>query len=143
MKKKTFILLFLTFIIFFNTISFANMGNDVKSTLNGATNSIVDGTQNLSEDVRNGISNAENTIENGVKGIGNAITDSANNMRTNANYTDNDNVTGYNAVRTTTTDFTGNNTMNSSMWAWIILAIAAAVIVGLVWYYAVQNNNTH
>jgi hypothetical protein len=28
------------------------------------------------------------------------------------------------------------------MWMWIMLAVVAVLIVGLVWYYAAQTNNT-
>lgn len=150
MKRKSFILLLLTILISFSTISFANMANDVKNTVNGATNTVVDGAQNLTEDVRSGIENAENAIENGARNIGNAITDDANDvMRTDNNNnnstndnSDNTNGTAYTATRTTAADITGA-ARTTSMWTWIILAIAAAVIVGLVWYYAAERNDTH
>ena len=48
---------------------------------------------------------------------------------------------GYTATRTTTAGATNLNTMNSSIWTWIILAVAAVIIVSLVWYYASQHNN--
>ncbi len=51
------------------------------------------------------------------------------------------NTTGYNATRTATdantTNFLG---MNSTMWTWLIIAVAAAVIIALIWYYASSNN---
>ena len=31
--------------------------------------------------------------------------------------------------------------MSSTMWTWLILAIAAVVIVALVWYYSNQISN--
>ena len=145
MKRKAFILLILTAIISISTVCLANTGNDIKNAVNGATSTVVDGAQNLTEDVRSGIGNAENAIENGARDIGTAITDGVNDvMRTDINNdTDNANTTGYTATRTTAADVTGTNTMTFSMWTWIILAIAAAIIVGLVWYYGMQHNDRH
>ena len=144
-------LLILTILISFSTISFANMSNDVKNTVNGATNTVIDGAQNLTEDVRKGIGNAEDAIENGARNIGNAITDGANdvmgtnnnnNNNNNDDNSDNANGTAYTATRTTAADITGA-TRTTSMWTWIILAVAAAVIVGLVWYYAAERTERH
>ena len=58
-------------------------------------------------------------------------------MNTTANTAKKD--TQYTAQRTSTGLF-GTNT---SMWTWIILAVVAAVIVGVIWYYAMQHNNSH
>ncbi len=146
MKRKAFILLILSILISFSTISFANMANDVKNTVNGATNTVVDGSKNLVEDIRNGIGNAENAVENGAQDIGTAITDGANDImgtNNNINNTNNTNNSGYTVARTTTADAIETDVMTSSMWTWIIIAIAGAVIVGLVWYYAVQHTETH
>ena len=48
--------------------------------------------------------------------------------------------TDYTATRTTA-DLTGTPTNTATTWVWIILAVSAVVIIGLVWYYATQNNN--
>ena len=133
MKKKSLLIVsVLLAILFISSISFAN--NEVKNDIHNATDTVVDGAENLAEDVRNGIGNAEDAIENGVRDAGTAITDGANDMTR----TDN---SGYTATRTTASDTTTNNTMNSTLWTWIALAIAAVVIVGLVWYYATQHND--
>lgn len=133
MKKKSLLIVFvLLAILFISSISFAN--NEVKNDIHNATDTVVDGAENLAEDVRNGIGNAEDAVENGVRDAGTAITDGANDMTR----TDN---SGYTATRTTAADATTNNTMNSTLWTWIALAIAAVVIVGLVWYYATQHND--
>ena len=51
------------------------------------------------------------------------------------------NTTGYNATRTATDANTANFLgMNSTMWTWLIIAVAAAVIIALIWYYASSNN---
>ena len=64
-------------------------------------------------------------MSDGMNNIGSGITNTNN---------------GYTATRTTTAGATNLNTMNFSVWTWIILAVAAVIIVSLVWYYASQNN---
>lgn len=135
MKRKSFILLVVLFLLAFSTVCFANdIGNDVKNTVNGATNTLVDGTQNLAEDVRSGIGTAEDTIESGVKNVGAAIMDGASDFMS---ATDNN----YTATRTSTEDDTTviNNTA-AMTWTWIAVAIAGIVIVGVVWYYASEQS---
>ena len=125
MKRKTFIILSILFaILFISTISFAN--NDIKDGVHSATDAVIDGASNLVNDARKGVGAIENTVENGAKDIGNAI--------------HNDNTNGYTATRTATTGTTTNG-MNSTLWTWVILAVAAVVIIGLIWYYASQNNH--
>ena len=133
MKRKSFILLIALFIITISTVCFADdMGNDVKNGVNGATNTVVDGVQNLAEDVRSGIGTAENKIEDGARNIGNAIMDGANDVMDTE---DND----YTATRTGTEDVSVINNTAATTWTWIAVAIAAIVIVGLVWYYASEH----
>ncbi len=129
MKSKLCILLMLTFLILsISTMCFAtNTESQVKNTINGATNTIIDGSQNLAEDVRNGVGRAEGAIENGVSDIGNAVMDGTDDA--------------YTATRSSAEDVTMGNSTNASMWIWIAVAVAAVVIVGLVWYYATQNKN--
>ena len=125
MKRKTFIILYILFaILFISTISFAN--NDIKDGVHSATDAVIDGASNLVNDARKGVGAIENTVENGAKDIGNAI--------------HHDNTNGYTATRTATTGTTTNG-MNSTLWTWVILAVAAVVIIGLIWYYASQNNH--
>lgn len=133
MKKKSLIIVsVLLAILFISTVSFAN--NEIKNGVHNVTDGVIDGAENLGRDIRSGVGTAENTIENGAKNIGNAITDGVNSVTRTNN-------AGYTATRTTATGATNNTTMNSSLWTWIILAIAAVVIVGLVWYYAAQRND--
>ena len=115
-------------------MSLKGLGNNIKNTINGATNTVVDGTQNLAEDVRSGIGTAENTIENGINNMGNAVMDGANSI---------EDADAYTATRTAADDATTGNAMNSTTWVWVILAIAAIVIIGSVWYYASERNHTH
>lgn len=128
MLKKSLLILFIIFcILCISNICFANdMASDMKDAVNSASSTLIDGTKNLAADVRNGVGD----VENGIEG---ALT--MNNMNTtNMQTTSND----YTATRTSsTTNATGMNT--STMWIWMIVAIAAIGIVGLVWFYASQH----
>lgn len=135
MRKKLILIVSILFaILFISSISFAN--NDVKNGIHGVTDSIVDGTERLGDDVRNGISNAEDTVENGARDIGTAVSEGAKDMTQTAG-------NGYSAVRTTAADVTTSNTTNSSLWIWLTLAIAAVIIVALVWYYGTQKTDNY
>lgn len=104
------------------------LGNDIKSGVNNVGSDVVDGARNLGDDVRSGISN----IENGVEGA----------LRMN-NSTDNKIVSNYTATRTVDDGTSMGLTNNANTtWVWVIVAIAAVVIVGLIWYYAATINNT-
>lgn len=133
-KKLTLLVsIFLVFLFVFSGYVFAN--NEVKNTVNGATNSIIDGVENLGSDVRNGIGRAENGIEDAF------TMDNTNDIGTDNNT--NNTVTGtgdYTATTTAAGLTTTNNT--STIWVWITIAIAAIVIIGLVWYYGTQNTTT-
>lgn len=125
MKRKTLIILSILFaLLFISTISFAN--NDIKDGVHSATDTVIDGASNLVNDARKGVGAIENTVENGAKDIGNAM--------------HHDNTNGYTTTRTATTGTTTNG-MNSTLWTWVILAVASVVIIGLIWYYASQNNH--
>ena len=130
MKRKALILSLISILIIsISTICFAtNAGNDVKNAVSGTTNAVVDGVQNLAEDARRGVGTAENVIENGVQDIGDAIMDTG------------DAADGaYTAERTSADDMATGNTSNATTWLWISVAVAGIVIVGVVWYYAYQN----
>ena len=125
MKRKTLIILSILFaLLFISTISFAN--NDIKDGVHSATDAVIDGASNLVNDARKGVGAIESTVENGAKDISNAI--------------HHDNTNGYTTTRTATTGTTTNG-MNSTLWTWVILAVASVVIIGLIWYYASQNNH--
>lgn len=135
MKKKLFLVFsILIAILLISTISFAN--NDIKNGIHDVTDSIVDGTENLRNNVKDGISNAENTVEDGAEDIGTAVSDGAKDV---VGTMDN----GYSAVRTTASDVSNTNTMSSSIWIWGSLAVAAFVIVALVWYYGTQKTERY
>ncbi len=98
--------------------------------------------------IRNVVGGAENVIEDtagaigtGIRDLGNTFADGASRVRNNGN---NGN-SGYTTTRTATNP-TNNGTflgMNSNTWTWFILAIVTIAIVGLVWYYAMQNKNEY
>lgn len=137
MLKKVFSLLIVTFLVFFTCNVFA-ANNEFGDSMNKAGNA-----------VRNVVGGAENVVEDAASGIGAGVQ----NIGETFNNGNNDNMDngslengGYDATRTATprtiSDNNGTNT-NSNMWTWIILAIAAILIVGLVWYYAKQNKNQY
>ena len=145
MSKKLFLAIGLAIAIIFSfsvTLSFAT-----ENTMQNAGNDVVNG-------VRDVVGGAENAVEDALKGVGDGINDMTNmnnnNNNANTNTTNNTNnndimtgigndantavrnTTGYNATRTATdantTNFLG---MNSTMWTWLIIAVATAVIIAL------------
>lgn len=137
MLKKVFSLLIALFLLLFTSNVFA-ANNEMGDSMNKAGNTVrnvVGGTENVVED-------AAGAIGTGIKDLGNTVSNGAANITNNGN---NSNV-GYNASRTATTGSTTNNGflgMNSNTWTWLILAIVAIAIVGLVWYYVAQNNKEY
>ena len=138
MKKKIFtVILALMVSLFAFNICLANEEHPIQD----ATNS-----------VRNAVGGAENAIENGVEGIGNMTKDATNSMETTMNNAGEDvrnsvspstnNGDSYSATRTSTggaeATFMG---MNSTVWTWLIIGIAAIAIVALVWYYSSEITN--
>ena len=139
MRKKSLILvsvILFVLCVFSNVVS-AN--NDVKNGISNVTNTVVNGVENLGKDVRGGIGAAENGIEDALKIDGNK-TNNSNTVNTATNARSNTN-NGYTATRTATNALTNNDT--STLWIWLVVAIAAIVIIGLVWYYGAQNNTHH
>ncbi len=134
MNKKSVLIIGLimaTILIFASTLSFATDDNGVMNGVNDAVNG-----------VRNTIGGAENMVEGAVKDVTNTTknaTDNTNNMGITHNNTQS---TNYTANRTATTGTTANNGsflgMSSTMWTWLILAVAVVAIIALVWYYSNQ-----
>ena len=99
--------------------------------------------------VRNVVGGAENAVEDAAKDISNSSRNATEDMENGANemtekMTEN-NGGNYMAVRTSTND-NGETTlmgMTATTWTWIIMAIAAIVIIALVWYYASQARNNY
>ena len=136
-KKSLFIvgLLMAVIFMFATTLSFATDGNGAMNGINDVVNG-----------VRNTVGGAENAVEGAVKDVTNTTknaTDNTTNMGINRNDTQS---TNYTANRTATTGTTTNAGtflgMSSTMWTWLILAIAIVAIIALVWYYSNQLTRT-
>ncbi|MBE5820820.1 MAG: hypothetical protein E7310_08505 [Clostridiales bacterium] len=140
MYKKISILLTILFIfLFFMSVSTFAVDN-VKNTVNSGVNTVADGVDRLGSDVRNGIGAVENGIENMAS---DAMGDTNDENKTNKNTTADSNYTA-SRISADATAAT-SNAASSTLWIWVAVAIAAIVIIGLVWYYASQENtiNTH
>lgn len=139
MHKKSFILVsaILFVLCIFSSVVFANV-DDMKNSVSNTANTVIDGVNNIGSDVRNEIGAAENGIEGALK-----MDDNTNSSNNNAEMRTSTNAGNYVSTRTATEGLTATND-NWTTWVWIIVAIAAIVIIGLVWYYGAQNNNnTH
>lgn len=138
MKKKSLLivgLLIAVILMFATTFSFATDDHGAMNGVNDAVNG-----------VRNTIGGAENAVEGAVKDVTDTTknaTDNTTNMGINRNDTQS---TNYTANRTATTGTTTNAGtflgMSSTMWTWLILAIAIVAIIALVWYYSNQLTRT-
>lgn len=166
MSKKLLIglILTLTVIVSFSLSCYATDGNSsvvngVRNVVGGAENAIENGAKGLGNAVKDGAGAIGNTVQGAANGAGQEIQNSANktgesmqngmnkiedgmngnNDNNNNNNNDNDNYT----VTRTSADNTIMG-MNSTMWTWIILGIAAIGIIAIVWYYSAQlNTNRH
>ena len=149
MSKKilfTIGLLMISIFTLATTFSFATDGksavntavNDVRNVVGGAENAIEGAVNNVGNTVNNAthttgntMHNAGNTVTNGTNHVGNTVTN---------------NGTNYTANRTATTRTTANTGtflgMSSTMWTWIVLAVAVVAIVALVWYYSNRLTNS-
>ncbi len=135
MAKKIFISFAMIILCLCCSVCFAaqensnvNLGEEITDSLDKTGDSV----RNVADDVMNGANgNTRNDRNN----------DKNNNNNTRNNHMDNNVFTnGYNAVRTSVDDVATGN-MSTTTWIWIILAVAAIIIVAMVWYYAVQDNN--
>ncbi len=142
MKRKTLFIVFALFtLLCISTSVFAT--NDVKNGVSNVTDAMIDGAARLGNDVEDGIGTAAGAIENGVSNLGNTMSNGMQDIG-NAVYGGAEDLTmqndnGYTAQRTTASDITNTNAMDTNMWTWVIVAVAGIVIVGLVWYYAAEH----
>ncbi len=121
------------------------LANDAKTMVEDASNSVknvVGGAENVvkntAEDVSNGAKNVTQSVENGAQ---NTTNQAGNAMQGTMN-------DSYNATRTSvdTNAGTGASTfmgMSATAWTWLIMGIAAAAIVALVWYYGSQVRSSN
>ena len=124
-----------------------NLGDQITDSLDKTGDSI----RNVTSDVMDAGANTMRSMGNTIDGDNNNnTTTNRNNHTNNGNNNNNDNRmsqrnlsngTNYNAVRTSVDEATTNGTMSTTTWIWIILAVAAIVIVAMIWYYAVKTDN--
>ena len=149
-KKLVFTVGLLISLIFTFAVTFS-LATDGNGAMNGVNNAV--------NDVRGAVGGAENAVEGAVKDVTNTTKNATNNTEnkmndatrsntTNLNITGNNTQsTGYTANRTATTGTANVNNngsflgMSSTMWTWLILAVAVIAIIALVWYYSNQLNN--
>lgn len=146
MKKKLFfsILFLIITTTFCFSYSFAtnNPVDSIRNAVGGAENVVEDAAKGVTNGVREGMNKVEDAGEN----MANKATDNKENSTFTGMVTDNNNKGNYTAQKTAT----GAGSIfgaNSTLWAWVTMAILAVVIVALVWYYGKQfkysshNNN--
>ena len=133
MIKKSLIILFVIFIFLcVSNICFAsNTINNIKNSVSSTTDTAINGVSNLAHDIRNGVGHVENGIEDALT-MYNTIIDT--NRITSSESTGN-----YQTARTTDMTRTSTGINTTTMWVWLIVAIAAVIIISLVWYYGAQN----
>ena len=133
MAKKIFISLAIIFLSLCCSVCFAadnnsnvNLGEEITDSLDKTGDSM----RNVANDAMNEVDGNRNDNRNG-------------NMRSTNGYSNNENnvfTDSYNAVRTSVDEVATGN-MSTTTWIWIILAVAAIIIVAMVWYYATQSND--
>ena len=150
MNKKVIVTSIIFIIVcLFSSICFANTEN----VMDAAKNTTV----NLRDEITNSIDKTENSTRNVTQDVmtkGGQMMNSAGNMINNMTGNNNDNNTnnnkngttnnnaGYNTTRTAVDDaYFGTAGMDTTTWLWIILAIAAIIIIAAVWYYAMQGTH--
>ena len=131
MHKKSLILVSVILFVLCIFSGFVSATDEVKNAVSNVTNTVIDGANHLGSDVRNGVGNMENGIEDALDFDKNGTTDMMNDNTKAGTSGD------YTATRTTANGTNNNNA--STLWVWLIVAIAAIVIIGLVWYYGTQN----
>lgn len=141
MHKKSLILVSVVLFVLCIFSGFVCAADNVKSGISGAVNTVVDGVNNLGSDVRNGIGNAENGVEDALRMDNTADRNDDVNRQDSTSNAMTGTTGDYTATRTTADLGATNNT--STLWIWLIVAVAAIVIIGLVWYYGAQNNINH
>lgn len=168
MTKKLVIILSIFCIITFATgaVFATNISKDTENTLNGAKNGVenmVKDTGNAMEGARDGIggmvNNAGKGMENMARGIGNTVEGAKNgigdmlhegeddvkdmgrDVEQGAQGTVGASSDMYTAIRTTAADAINSTNRAHNIVTWVVLAVACASVVLLVWYYGTQTRN--
>jgi len=148
MAKKIFISLVIIILSLCCSVCFAadnnsnvNLGEEINNSLDKTGDSV----RNVADDVMEGIDNITRDDRDANSTNNNRNNDYNTNNETNYDTNNDEGMTdnnvfteGYDAVRTTASDMTTGN-MSTTTWIWIILAVAAVIIVAMIWYYAVQD----
>ena len=165
MTKKIFTIIIAFFtILFTSSIIFAEDNNSVRSEWNDS----IDKTKNTMHNIGNGVESAISGVMNAERNMGNDMINNGNDKNNDNNYNnpmssastnmgnkntnntvatttmDGNNGSGsrYSAVRTSTTTHTNNLFgLSNTAWTWIVMIIATAVIVSLIYYYGSQYEN--
>jgi len=137
MKNKllisTFVLMLFATLLCSQVFATNNMMNSTRNAVNNAGSAIGNAAVRTKDAIVNGTQN----LANGAANLGNDMMNGVDDMADNASTTMGTGTTDYTATRTATNN-TGLFGMSDTMSTWLILGIAGAVIVGLVWYYGAQ-----
>jgi len=140
MKKKIFISAIISifaFLVLINTSFAANNAKDTlkdsgeksKNTIQSAGNTIQNATMDATNVVENVFDNGKNTVQNMTDDMGNGV-----------NTLENDVTGGYNTDQTSAEQTTN---AASDIWLWVILAVIALMVIGVVWFYTSQTNDSN
>lgn len=167
MKKKfLYIILVVSAFLLASTVCFAaedevkstDLGNEITSSIKETEKTNVnvisrnadsgenmkDAVKDMGNTIKDGAEDVGNTVKNGMEDAGNEIKDSGDKMK---NETDNMGENSRNSVSGETSNYasretaTSNTGMNVRTWVWIIIAVAAVIIIAAVWYYAANRND--
>ena len=153
MKNKILVIstFFLLIISIFSLTYAANVTNsiengvmDIKAAAEDTGNTVKDMAEDAGEGMKNVTDSVMNTANRTMDGTENIVDDSKNTIDSGNNETTTENLTGsYNTTKTDADIGTATASNNATMWMWIMLAVVAVLIIGLVWYYAASSNNSN
>lgn len=146
MTKKLFVILTVLFVTLFlgssvfATNAIENGARDVGTEVKDSWDKMSGTVQNAGNNIKGAMNTMGNNIKGATESMGNGIKGATESMGNNLK-TATDGNNNYQATRTS--NMTNNNLfgMNSTAWTWLILAVLAVAIGGLVWYYGTQNAN--
>ena len=133
MYKKLFLCLTVVLALIFSfTYTFA--ANGLKDAAEGVRNVVGGAAKDISNTSKNITGGLENDAQKGTNDVkGNMDNDRNSIMEGSTDRQD-----GYTATRTSATETGSFLGMNSTVWTWVILGIAAVAIIALVWYYSMR-----
>ena len=139
MKNKAIISIAIFVIIsLVATICFADDNTvNLKDQINNSLNKTENTTQNIVNDAKQ----AGNEVMQGAKDAGNMVKDG---FDKTGNMINNTVQSGYNTTRTSVGEaYNNDGFMSSTTWMWVIVGVASVIIIAAIWYYAIQESNTH